>query len=134
MQNGTFAIHLREELLRRRANNPRYSLRAFALHLGVSSSFLSKILMGKKSVSETTFLKMATRLKLNHEAIESYRARLPGYKPSRLQFNPVTVVHFQIIADWHHYAILEAVTVQGFDSSRGSSVFPEKKRRARSIG
>lgn len=108
-----FPIHLKNELILRRRRNPGYSLRAFAKNLGVSSSFLSKVMSGKKSVSEATFLKMANRLELELDTIERYRAKLPGFKPPRLSFDSIENDAFQTISDWEHFAILEALTLDG---------------------
>lgn len=113
----TFPELLREELNQRRAKNPRYSLRAFAQTLGISPSFLSKVLAGKKSLSEETFMKLASRLDLAEESIENMRAGLPGFKLSALTFSPTEADNFQAIADWHHYAILEAFTLNDFEPS-----------------
>lgn len=117
VREQTFPVYLRQELLRRRSRNIRYSLRAFALLLGVSPSFLSKVMNGKKAVSEETFMKMASRLHLDDDQIEIFRVKLPGFKPSRMIFTPVDADRFQYISDWHHYAILEAVTLEDFEAS-----------------
>ena len=42
---------LKDELLRRQSKNPRYSLRAFAHHLEIHPSALSRILSNKQDVS-----------------------------------------------------------------------------------
>jgi len=68
-------------------------------------------------VGEETFAKMASRLEIDQEQVEIYRARLPGFKSEKLSFTPLAADHFQSIADWHHYAILEAVTLHDFDPS-----------------
>lgn len=43
--------HLSAEFARRRARNPRYSLRAFARHLGVDHATLSQWLRGRRPIS-----------------------------------------------------------------------------------
>jgi transcriptional regulator with XRE-family HTH domain len=116
-KHESFPLHLREELGKRQRNNPNYSLRAFAQSLGVSSSFLSKVINGKKALGENTFLKIASRLDLETESVEAYRAKLPGFKAKGLNFDPLDLDHFQHIADWHHYAILEATTLADFEPS-----------------
>ena len=45
---------LKSELARRQSKNPRYSLRAFALHLEIHPSALSRILAGKLDLSLTS--------------------------------------------------------------------------------
>ena len=43
--------HLSAEFAQRRARNPRYSLRAFARHLGVDHATLSQWLRGRRTIS-----------------------------------------------------------------------------------
>ena len=115
MDHATLSEYLNHELTVRRIKNKHYSLRAFALSLGLSSSFLSKLIQGKKSVSEKTLLKIGTRTGLNAEQIEYYRTKLPTFRPDRLDFANLEQDHFQSIADWQHYAILEVVTLPDFE-------------------
>jgi len=110
----TFALCLQEEFNKRKSRNSGYSVRSFAKQLGISSSYLSKLMNGKKSVSEETFFKIASRLKFEENIIDDLHASLPQFKMQRLDFNEIVVDEFQFIADWYHYAILEAVTLADF--------------------
>ena len=58
---------LSSEFQTRHEKNTRYSLRAFALSLGVDASFLSKIKSGKLMLSVDVAAAMAKKLKLNSE-------------------------------------------------------------------
>lgn len=62
-----FRKYLEEELARRSEMIPRYSLRAFARHLDVDSSFLSKILNGKRTVTLRTIRMFGERLNLSND-------------------------------------------------------------------
>jgi transcriptional regulator with XRE-family HTH domain len=53
---------LRTEFERRRCSNARFSLRAFALVLGVDSASLSQILRGRRRLSARAAAALATRL------------------------------------------------------------------------
>ena len=71
-KNSDFRQFLEDELARRSQNYPRYSLRAFARHLEVDSSFLSKILNGKRTVTLRTIRMFGERLNLPHEELHKF--------------------------------------------------------------
>jgi uncharacterized protein (TIGR02147 family) len=123
----TFAEYLKQELLRRHRDNPRYSLRSFAATLDLSSSFLSKILNGKRSITEKTFLKISKRLNLNMELLEKYNPAITmnlsqtlnlktvqSQEISNEEFKRISLDQFQLISAWYHFAILELVTLSDF--------------------
>jgi len=123
-----FVEFLKEEFQRRHQRNPRYSLRSFANTLNMSSSFLSKILNGKRSLTEKTFLQISNRLSLHPEIIEKYKlsvkrisnssaAILDDYKTKEvesMEFKQLSLDRFQLISTWHHFAILELITLKDF--------------------
>jgi hypothetical protein len=65
---------LRAELSRRRAVNPRYSLRAFADWLGIDHSTLSQILRGARPAPAAAVRTWAARLGMGREEAEMYVA------------------------------------------------------------
>ena len=69
-----FRARLRDELVRRRSVNKRYSMRAFGEFLGVDHSTLSQVLRGVRPVPAGCLRKWAARLKLSAEEIELYAA------------------------------------------------------------
>ncbi|MGE5085032.1 MAG: DUF4423 domain-containing protein [Bacillota bacterium] len=71
-KNSDFRQFLEDELARRSQNYPRYSLRAFARHLDVDSSFLSKILNGKRTVTMRTIRMFGERLNLPVEQLQVF--------------------------------------------------------------
>jgi uncharacterized protein (TIGR02147 family) len=115
-ESSSFSDILRDELLRRKRNNSSYSLRSFARSLGLSSSFLSKLMNGKRSVSETTLLKLATRIGLSEEQLEVLSSQMVQ-KTNSPEFEAICADQFKLIADWHHYAILECASLFDFESS-----------------
>ncbi len=74
---------------------------------------------GKKQLSDETFQKIASRLELDEEAVEEHYPALAKAKLKTLSFDEVAADQFQFISDWHYYAILEAVTLEGFDGTSG---------------
>lgn len=63
--NAYYRKILSDELQVRRKRNPRYSLRAFALFLGVDNGYLSKLTAGKVLLSLDLADKLTKRLKLS---------------------------------------------------------------------
>lgn len=110
---------LQAELARRCTNNAQYSLRAFAKFLGVDHSTLSQVLRGKRPLTSRSVRKFAARLGFAAEDIERWitceerLARLPDddviHEVRRLAQDTAS-----LIADWHHYAILELIHVNDF--------------------
>jgi uncharacterized protein (TIGR02147 family) len=124
----TVRTYLQDELIRRCKTNPRYSLRSFAKHLQMNPSLLSKILRGQVGVSSKRFEKICERMALgpterSQLAIAEDRKRtfkkqdhlFRELKNTSTQMRDMAD-QFQVIADWYHYAILELVAVQGFQS------------------
>ncbi len=118
---GDFRLFLQNELLRRCKVNPRYSLRAFARSLGIEPSALSKLLAGKRSVSRPMFSRLSARLGLDPRAAQRFAPPETSEKKRAAQaaihgdnFSQISLDAFQVIADWYHFALLELMTVEGF--------------------
>jgi uncharacterized protein (TIGR02147 family) len=117
-----FRIFLEEELGRRSATNPTYSLRAFARDLGVDSSFLSKLLNGKRSMTARTIIALAARLSLPEDEVQKFVANSNG-KRRRFPLSPLQaeVLHeienqkLMQLMEWYHFAVLELFQVTGFN-------------------
>src|SRR5262245_2594450 len=110
-------LHLQQEFLRRCRANSRYSLRGYARALGIEPSALSKLLKGQRTISPSMFRKLGTRLGIAPGTLEAWAGRPstesdPGTR-STAAFQQIALDHFEIIADWYHYAILELTRVQG---------------------
>jgi transcriptional regulator with XRE-family HTH domain len=67
---------LKKELSKRKDKNPRYSLRAFSSHLGVSNSYLSKVLRGESSLSSEMLERFAKQLNLSKESLKELQFSL----------------------------------------------------------
>lgn len=64
--------YLNAELARRKGDNPRYSLRAMALSIGVPPSQLSNVLNRSKNISIEASYKIADRLGLDTAQTEYF--------------------------------------------------------------
>lgn len=130
----TAADILREEFLARKKRNPKYSLRAFAGFLGCSAAQLSHILRGSKRVSETLerrfvhALRLAGERRRLFETVARFERAETGDDRGALQETlrdlcmaggkslVLKADVFQLMANWHHQAIVELTHVQDFRS------------------
>lgn len=96
---------LQEEFVRRCRNNPAYSLRAFAKFLDIDQSLLSKIMRGQRTTSAQLSKKISDKL---------------GIMSPNSVFNPLKDDIFQLVSDWHHFAILEFAKTKTFSTDAKS--------------
>lgn len=125
-----FVRFLQEHYESRRARNPRYSLRAFASYLGLDHSTLSQILRGRRTLTDRTIVRIGERLGLSEEIIGSYLS--PGRTEKRRvshierESRQLALDTFEVISDWHHFALLELTHVKEFK--------PDSRWIARALG
>lgn len=122
---------LRDELEKRCAHNPRYSLRAYARDLCLSPSHLSGVLKGQYGLSREGATNIAKKIGLSRteseffiQSVESLYGRsqlartVAAEKLSQLQNKKrpqqLKLDHFRLIADWFHFAILELTYLKKF--------------------
>lgn len=105
---------------RARARNPAYSLRAFSLRLGMSSSAVSEILRGRRRVTAKLGERILNRLSVPEKevrrivkAFEIWRERSDGVT-SNVEVLAADV--FASISEWQHFAILALTETSNFDS------------------
>ncbi len=128
-QPVSFRLTLQTELARRCAENPQYSLRAFAKYLGIDHSTLSQLLRGKRQFSEKTIRKFGVRLGLDESAIVRWiqeEQRQSQTEESAHQVRQLTQDVASLMTDVNHYAILELTRTQGFQ--------PDSRWIARMLG
>jgi uncharacterized protein (TIGR02147 family) len=129
---------LQQELMKRLARNPQYSLRAFARDLDLSPGFLSGLLGHRKGLSELRAAAIAAKLSLTDEERKLFgllvrleTTELPD-EESRIQsqideihsahliqsaLEDVQFEHFKVIGEWYHLPILELVNFKGATSA-----------------
>lgn len=113
-RSSDFKNYLQEELILRCKKNPAYSLRSFARTLGVSPSFLSKLLNGQRRITDKVFNKITTNLNLEPDFVSSFKADNAATTEPEMRFNNLHLEYFKIISDWYHYALLELTHIKGF--------------------
>ena len=124
---------LLEELEQRCKRNNRYTPRAFARFLGLTSARLSEILNKKSGLSRESAAKIGKRLEFNAQEIaifcdlvESEHARSHAkrqFAKIKLQkylapeYKQVRLDTFKVISDWYCFAILELSKLDIFQSN-----------------
>jgi len=99
--------------------NSRWSKRAFARRIGISSGALTEIMNGKRPLSVQVKKKLAPKLELSpKEQLEFFEDELPNYlQGTPLEYHLLNEDQFRMIADWPHYAILNLIKTKGFKPS-----------------
>lgn len=108
--HASFQHFLQGELADRCQRNRAYSLRAFALALGISPSHLSRLLSGERQASAKTRASIGTRLGLSTKEMEAFTPR-----PPRTLEGVVSEAAIEgLYGDWVGMAILEMTSLMDF--------------------
>jgi transcriptional regulator with XRE-family HTH domain len=110
----SFRLFLQSELARRCARNAQYSLRAFALHLGVDHSTLSQWLRGRRPITARSIETIGAKLGVSADAIQRYIEHSGRDDAATHPADILTGDTLSVIADWYHFAILELTRLAGF--------------------
>ncbi len=108
-----FRVFLERELNQRCKLNESYSLRAFAKSLKTDASLLSKLINGKRVISNKQIDKLGQKLDLNLREIESFKNSNIVNEQDK-DIYQLSLDQFDLIVEWQHYAILEMMTLDGF--------------------
>jgi uncharacterized protein (TIGR02147 family) len=118
------------EIRRRQRDNPLYSMNAFARQGGISLPYLSLILSGKRPITIKVADRLAMAAGMGSAEREFFRllvkrdgatdpetSELLAKKIADLRKKNAgggeDLLAFDVIADWHHSAILEAINLEG---------------------
>lgn len=117
-----FRLYLQSELARRCKRNPRYSLRAFAEFLKMDASSVSQILSGKRNASTKVIKHITSALGTHPEQRDvflernKYKRHAPPILANQSDFALIAKDSFSFMSEWYHYAILEFISVDGFQN------------------
>lgn len=100
-----------EELTKARARNASYSMRAFALRIGVAQSVISQVLNGKRPLTKKTAQRILEGLGKDPAAVQQ---ALEGAAEEPNTYTSLGADSFQLVSEWHHYAILSLAETEGF--------------------
>ncbi len=119
MQDQRAIEILKRKFEETRLKNPRWSLRAFANKIGMSSGALSEIMKGNRDLSMKAREKIAKHLHLSPMEQEQFFAEvLPThFKRKQLSYHQLSDDQFHLISDWWHFAILNLLKTKDFRGS-----------------
>lgn len=102
-----------------KARNPRFSLRAFAKRLGMSSGSLSEVLNGKRAFTTSIKRKIADKLLLSpQETVEFFSNDLPDkMKVASDERMTLNQDQFHLISDWWYFGLLNLLKTRGFKNN-----------------
>lgn len=114
------ASFLQGALYDRMSRNSAYSLRAFARDLGVSHTYLSLVINGKKRISahqaawfaDSLGFEESRKQLFTQAALQVHRKRKQA--APRSQFRELELDRMQVLSSWHYLAILDLTLVNGF--------------------
>ena len=96
------------EYLERKRRNSSYSLRAFARSLGLDSTFLSRIMSGKRPVTEKTAFRIADQINISVKDIMRAKKERPLLSNHQ----------FSLISRWYFFVLLELGKLGQFKNDR----------------
>ncbi len=102
---------LKKELDSKKERNGLYSLRSFSRFLGIDPSNLSKIMSYQLIPGEKLRNKIANKLGINSD---DFIKLLSYQKIEDSLYQDHTLDIFNIISDWHHYALLELIKLDQY--------------------
>jgi len=119
-----------KELEQRQQKNPAYSLRAFARTLNMSPAYVSQLFTGKRILSEKKASALSQKLKWPAKRKKIFLTLLQYQKAptkeskdyffeqiqdlSELDFLELKQDQFDVVAGWHHFAIVELSDLKDF--------------------
>lgn len=112
-----FRLTIQAELARRCAENPQYSLRAFAKFLGIDHSTLSQMLRRKRPFTEKAIRKFGVRLGLPEADIERWILQEQDQLTQQAAIQQATQLTQDVamlMSDIKLYSILELTRLQTF--------------------
>ncbi len=115
-RNELFRVKLQNELVTRIKKNSKFSLRSFAKQLNLEASSLSKILSGKRKLTDKMCIRLGKLLSLSEKEtldLMNMESQSKSAKKDKLLNDDA----FKCISDWHHFAILELTRVKNFKSN-----------------
>ncbi len=115
-----FKLFLQEEFERRCHKNSSYSLRAFAVFLGLHHAALSLIIRGKRPLSKKMIIRIGRKLSLGPSEISNYlttnnfKELLPLTDMTSENSIQLSIDTFKALSEWKHDAILELTRLSEF--------------------
>lgn len=117
-----YITKIKNDLRSKQRDNPHYSLRAYARDIGVHPATLSQILKGKRPLPFKDTPLVVRKLRLDDkertrfmESVLRTKTNIDDIKIQALDDRYIIdESHFNIIAEWEHYVVLDLFDVDGF--------------------
>lgn len=107
-----FKTFLRSEFVRRCKNNPSYSLRSFAKQLSINHSSLSRILNGKRDLSDNMIERLSLKLGLSPEEVLNYTSNSRKQELSKNKAAlQLSADQFRYVSEWYYLALIELIKI-----------------------
>lgn len=132
MKYSSYKDILHEELVKRKKNNPAYSVRAFARDLEILSPRLNNILNDKQGLSVEAAKKISSKLNLtdkkkkwfylsvgslhsrSEKEKDQFKKRIFELKEEAKVYSEINLDFFSVISEWYHFGILELINLTHF--------------------
>lgn len=114
-QANQVRLILLEEFVKAQTRNPNYSLRAYSKKIGIATSAISEIFSGKRPITPKSAEKILVALNKDTKEVGDLLTSINTEGPQK--YTPIDVDSFQVISDWHHFAIVSMTETKDFQSS-----------------
>lgn len=105
---------LESELSLRISKNARYSLRAFAKHLDISPSYLSRVLSGKRTLALDKAISICNRLDLDPKSRRELLSEIAQTDEVESSKKLLEIDMFNAISEWYHFGITQLINLKEF--------------------
>lgn len=113
---------LKEQFVALQLKNPKFSLRSFAMKIGIHAGTLSSIMLGKRKISRDVAGKILRRILPDplkrSEVLELFPVgkKNPSLR-TESRYVELEEEKFKMIAEWEHYAILSLMNCDDFQEN-----------------
>jgi len=105
-----FRRQLQKRFAELKTSHAGYSLRQLARDIDQKPAVLSQIFSGKRNVSQRMALKISVKLGLDGKSLDEMDSKF-SIACGRV---PIDLDQFELVAEWHHFAILSLATTSDF--------------------
>jgi len=111
-----FESLLEAKFIERKRRNPQYSIRSFARDINVHQSTLTRVLTGKRKVTNKFVQKVAPSLNLSSEELSQVLLDAREFSQTKTQkkYDDLSLCSFIVASEWYHDAILELIHLTDF--------------------
>ncbi len=94
--------------------NSSFSLRAYALKLGIDSSTLSRLMKGDRKFTLEMFQTLSKKMGMPSFEKQNFLQEKTASASSHTSYQKISLDIFSAISDWYHFALIELVRTKNF--------------------